>query len=158
MDIWTLIEPHFSRTEKWGDPKKMCYTLLSLLYLLRREIGKPFIIHAAYDQPGSHSDKSFHYTGEAVDFHIVGMSFLDAISAVENALFQLRVLDSVGLGIYPDWEHPGFHLDSRGVKARWSARYETIRDKQTDQKTVIQKYYGYESGVEYAKKFGGSHA
>jgi len=150
MDIWQAIRAHFHRDEKWGDPDKVDPMLLGILFILRREIKKPFSIHIAYDPPGTHSDKSYHYTGQAVDFHIVGLTFLEAVEAMEKALKELKLWDLVGFGIYPDWKHPGFHLDIRGHKARWSARY-----IKAGKVKIIQKYFGYDYGKEYAKeKFG----
>jgi len=151
MDIWEVIKVHFNRGEKWGDPDKVDPMLLGILFILRRETKKPFSIHIAYDPPGTHTNKSYHYTGQAVDFHIVGLTFLESVEAVEKALKELKLWNLVGLGIYPDWNNPGFHLDIRGFKARWSAKYIVVgKDKK------VQKYFGYEYGVKYAReKFDG---
>jgi uncharacterized protein YcbK (DUF882 family) len=111
---------HFHPEEKgWkGNFHKVNGLLLLLLDALREEIGCPFVIHCAYETSG-HSPKSQHYLGNAVDFHIEGLPFLEAMGRMERALENLQVSDRVGLGIYPHWLHPGFHLDVRGLRARW---------------------------------------
>lgn len=148
LNIWQVVNPHFSRSEKWGDPDKVDPVMLTVLYLARQEVSVPFIIHCAFE--GGHSKGSYHHSGQAVDFHIPSLSFMVAIDAMERALRKLQLFKSVGLGIYPDWDHPGFHLDTRGHMARWSAQYHKKEGR------LVQEYYGYDFGVNYArKKFGG---
>lgn len=127
--------PNFSVQESWGHPAKMNGALLLTLQALRTYIDKPFVIHCAYDTKG-HSESSQHYIGNAVDFHIVGLTFAEAILEIEEAITYLQLRDFIGLGIYPDWNSPGFHLDLRGTKARWGrlgasnyVAYETARAK-----------------------------
>lgn len=115
--IWERLR-YFSRNEAWGDPDKMNGALLILLDNLRDIIGSPFVIH--YGTQGVHSRHSLHYKGNAVDFHIkTSMPYYEQVIALEQALEQLQVSNFVGFGIYPGWNHPGFHLDLRGYKARW---------------------------------------
>jgi hypothetical protein len=53
--------------------------------------------------------------------------------------FQQVPLEEIcGLGIYPDWAHPGFHLDLRGYKARWGR--------------VEGSYVAYEEALHFAKE------
>lgn len=157
MDIWSVIKAHFHKGEKWGDPDEVDPILLMVLFMLRREIGKPFSIHNAYDPPGTHSDKSYHYIGEAVDFHIIGLTLLEASATIEKVLKELKLWDKVGLGIYPDWNKPGFHLDIRGYKARWSAQYhyKVKKVRGRNKKIRTQEYYGYDYGKQYAKIISG---
>jgi uncharacterized protein YcbK (DUF882 family) len=117
LEIWDVLQ-HFGKHEKWGDPDKMNPALLVLLDKLREIIGKPIIIHCGYDTDG-HAPSSQHYVGNAVDFHIVGLPIEQAHEAMQGALHMLGLLDRVGLGIYPFWNSPGFHLDVRGEAARW---------------------------------------
>jgi uncharacterized protein YcbK (DUF882 family) len=81
------------------------------------------VIHCGYEN-GGHASGSRHYTGDAVDFHINGMNFSEAMDSLLKALhetdfFGKKAAEYVGLGIYPDWNTPGFHLDIRGYSARW---------------------------------------
>lgn len=120
--VWDNLR-WFSRDEKWGDPDRMNPILLHLLDDLRDRIGSPFVIHCGYETSG-HTKKSQHYYGNAVDFHVKGMSFLEAYLAIDNELEHIFIINQpaaelVGFGIYPDWNHPGFHLDVRGYRARW---------------------------------------
>jgi len=138
MDIWTVIAPYFSKREAWGEHKKINPVLLYVFYLLRREVGYPFSVHPyAYDTTG-HATDSEHYKGNAVDFHVVGIPLLEAEEAIECGLRRLQLWEYVGLGIYPDWNNPGFHLDVRGFKARWAR--------------IGSEYVAYESGVQHAEK------
>jgi len=109
---------HFDETEKWGDTTKMNGLLLLLVDALRRIVDSPFVIHCGYREGSSEGE---HALGNAVDFHIEWLELQDAYERVVSGLKELQVLDRVGLGVYRDWNHPGFHLDVRGKKARWGA-------------------------------------
>lgn len=128
-EIWKLIEG-FSVKENWGDPTKingmLLMTMSNVRILFRRiDPDARFIIHNAYDTKG-HATKSQHYVGNATDFHIESsLPFWKQVLAIENILRELQIFDRVGLGIYPDWNNPGFHLDVRGEKARWGKVKET---------------------------------
>lgn len=117
--IWRIIE-NFSPKENWGDPNKMSGTLLLTLDAVRRFYDHPFVIHCGFATTG-HSEASFHYKGEASDFDIKepGVSFHTQIIKFLHILDGLQLSGSVGLGIYPQWNNPGFHLDVRGESARW---------------------------------------
>lgn len=118
MSIWGQLR-HFTIDEKWGDPNKMNGLLLILLDHTRDLYGNIFTIHCGYATTG-HSPKSQHYLGNAVDFHIVSDEpFADQVRRLLQIFDLLQVSDRIGLGIYPEWSHPGFHLDVRGRKARW---------------------------------------
>lgn len=117
-DVWNIISQYFKSTENWGNADKMSGTLLLLLFALRKVIGRTFVIHEGFATSG-HTTGSQHGLGNAVDFHIQGLPFVEAVAQMETALHALQVADRCGLGIYPDWNNPGFHLDVRGTKARW---------------------------------------
>ena len=122
--IWDSLK-YFTKNEKWGDPDKMNPALLLLLDRLRETIGKPFVIHCGYESDG-HSTASQHYKGNAVDFHIEGLPLTEANRLLLAALHTIQIAgrqahEVCGLGIYPDWNNPGFHLDVRGYSARWGA-------------------------------------
>lgn len=115
--MWDHLK-HFNRNEKWGDPDRINGLLLLTLDKLREMINRPFVIHNAYSLSG-HSEKSQHYIGNAVDFHIENADFRLACNTMITCLSDLQIAHKVGLGIYPDWNCPGFHLDVRGTMARW---------------------------------------
>ena len=126
MNIWELIKKYFSRDENWGDPDKLNPTLLVLLYIIRVETGWAIVIHNAYELSG-HTDNSQHYKGNAADWHFVTpVTYKEQVDKVLSILNKWRLDDKVGIGIYPNWNNPGFHTDVRCEKARWGY----IGDKQ----------------------------
>ena len=123
MNIWDYVKG-FSPKEKWGKPEKMNGLLLLLLPVIRLEFLKEdanchFIVHCGFEEDG-HAPKSQHYLGNAVDFHIETiLPYARQIEKMLDVLDRLQVSNYVGLGIYPTWNNPGFHLDVRGSLARW---------------------------------------
>lgn len=115
MDIFDRLI-YFKRTEHWGDPARMNGALLILLDAVRGIVGFPFVIHSAYRAGAGQGE---HGYGNAVDFHIEGLEPYMAYLKLIEALAELQALEFVGLGVYPQWNNPGFHLDGRGRKARW---------------------------------------
>ena len=130
MKIWDVIEG-FSLNEKWGDPYKVNGLTLLLLSAVRKSIryydpNAYIVVHAGYATDG-HTAKSQHYRGNAVDFHIVTEIPYDIVVGYLLAIFkELQVSDKIGFGIYPDWNSPGFHIDTRGELARWGYIDEVI--------------------------------
>jgi hypothetical protein len=123
--IWDVVK-YFSPREKWGDPSKVSGTLILVMDAVREAYGDDpslysFILHCAYELSG-HSDNSYHYIGKAADFHIRNKStkelFSTQVFRMVTTLRELQITDFVGLGIYPQWNSPGFHLDVRGERAR----------------------------------------
>lgn len=120
--IWDKLR-YFKKSEPWGDPGKMNGFLLLILDEIRHRAGlinsdAYIIIHCGYETKG-HSEKSQHYKGNAADFHFIGISLMQAYVLIVETLKDLQVLNLIGLGVYPDWNSPGFHLDNRGSKAGW---------------------------------------
>ena len=119
--IWTRINRYFSLQEKWGEPQKISGMLLMILYDLRFYSGWPIIIHCGTQ--GEHCKKSYHYKGLAVDFHFKtpngSVTYHNQVKYLLEYLEDMQLADFVGLGSYPHWNSPGFHLDVRGHKARW---------------------------------------
>jgi uncharacterized protein YcbK (DUF882 family) len=111
---------HFSPAEAWGNPAMMERETVFLLDGVREAVGRPIVIHCGYERR-PHRPASRHNDGSAVDFHILGVDFRGAVGLVEGAIEALGAADRVGLGIYPHWKSPGFHLDTRGRRARWGA-------------------------------------
>lgn len=88
---------------------EMDYYLINRLDQFREMVGKPIVIHSSYRE----SDTGYHGTGEAVDFHIAGINVFDAfLLAEKSGLFG-------GIGVYPNWNNPGLHLDIRQKPSRW---------------------------------------
>ena len=85
-------------------------------YLAQHFPGSRVVVHNDWAETG-HTTDSQHYSGNAVDFHVEGVSSLNAWLALE------RFLRLGGIGFYPDWKPvPGFHADVRQVpyRARWA--------------------------------------
>lgn len=126
--LWMPLD-YFKIGESWGDYKKMHPLIIIILEKFRSALPSGYWIkvHCGYKQ-GGHTKNSYHYQGKAVDFHVVGCSFIEAerhlMRFLKRAIYydnkEYYLLNYVGLGIYPEWQDPGFHLDIRGQKASWS--------------------------------------
>lgn len=104
----------FARSEWRKDPNRVDARLIDKLDAVREMAGLPIHIHVAWDNDG-HSPNSYHYRGEAVDFHFA--------PGLDHSR-ELEILETVGLGgigFYPNWSpRPGWHADIRqGRQARW---------------------------------------
>jgi len=123
VNIWDVTEG-FTEREGWGTPDDMDGFVLILISALRLSIREldptaTVIIHVGYATDG-HSKNSQHYKGYAIDFHFkTTLSYDVQMDFIISALRKLQVHARVGLGLYPDWNSPGFHIDSRGTMARW---------------------------------------
>lgn len=143
--LWMLAE-FFDPREAWGEPKKMHPLQVLVLNGFRASLpaGCWVKLHNGYKE-GGHTENSFHYKGEANDFHVVGCPFLEAEKQLIHYLRkprlvekkEYRLIDYCGVGNYPQWNNPGFHLDIRGNTASWSR--------------IDGKYVAYELGLEWAK-------
>jgi hypothetical protein len=120
---WRGIQ-HFGPGE-FNRPDMMEAGIIVLLDDLRDVFRFPFIVHSDWRKPPDGVPEelwpSQHNHGRAVDFHIEGIDYRDAVDLMGRFLRLLTVAQRVGLGIYPHWNHPGFHLDTRGYMARWGA-------------------------------------
>ena len=123
MNIWDVTDG-FTHYEGWGDHSKMDGFVLMLITALRKAIREvdpsaTIVVHVGYTLAG-HSKNSQHYKGCAIDFHLNTTLRYDAqVDLVISTLRSLQVHERVGLGLYPDWNSPGFHIDTRGTMARW---------------------------------------
>lgn len=142
---WKLLK-HFYPSEAWGDADKIDFMLLIILDQFRGSLpsGCKIKIHRGYspDNP-----KSLHYEAKAVDFHVIGCPFLEAEYHLKNFLIRRGLMIEVELGVYPDWNNPGFHLGLQYKGGTWSARY--IKNNVGVNE---QRYFGYNEGLIYAKK------
>lgn len=120
---WTKIK-YFKPTENWGDVNKVLPELVKTLDEFRAYVGKPIILHCAYD-PNGHTSNSQHYLGRAVDIHIKGMNWRD------QYYYAVKFGRWTGIGVYPDWNNPGLHCDIRVLPkgksfakwTRWKGQY-----------------------------------
>ncbi len=128
---WSYVR-HFKRYE-FDDPlypgsgDLIDGQLLYMLDRLREDTGWPIHPHwevgGCVDVDGSHghAKHSYHLKKmgcKAVDFHFdTTASFREQYYAVSKAGFT-------GIGVYPNWEHPGFHVDTRPKEKtqRWVRR------------------------------------
>jgi len=116
---WCDIK-HFKPSE-FSEPNKMDYHFINRLDQFRESIGRPIIILSSYraDNP-----KSKHYDGIAVDIYIKGLNCLDMFLLAERSEFFK------GIGVYPNWNNPGIHIDMRNAEARWGCWTPTgVKDK-----------------------------
>jgi hypothetical protein len=151
--IWEFLagkyrdaEGGFSPREAWGDPQKINGLLLLAIYALRLILQIAIVIHCAVETSG-HAQKGQHPEGNAVDFHLVSstLPFYEQILMVEKALKGLQIWDRIGIGIYPAWNTPGFHLDVRGKHAEWGW-IGSVDEKGN------KIYVSYKTAKEYARK------
>jgi hypothetical protein len=121
------LSPFFDADENWGeDLEKVQWFHVHHLWLIRRAMIKegknwPMIIHCCYEKDG-HSTNSCHYKGTATDFHFDRVKDIDIRTQLEwliSGMINCGLDQFMSVGIYPQWNNPGFHLDSRGEALRW---------------------------------------
>jgi len=145
--LWLPME-FFNAREAWGDPFEMHPLLIFIMEKFRQKLpnGCWIKIHCGFKEKG-HQPNSFHYVGRACDFHVIGCSFLEAERHLMKYLRtpvllkdgqQDQLINFVGVGNYPEWNDPGFHLDIRGTRASWAR--------------LNNKYVAYELGLEKARE------
>jgi hypothetical protein len=107
------------------NPEILKYTKASIVNLIDdiAEALKPcnatLSIHCLWESEG-HVEKSRHYQGIACDFHIISeLPYFREVETLESILEMMKVSHAVGLGLYPQWNNQGFHLDTRGKRGRW---------------------------------------
>ena len=143
--LWLILR-NFKPSEAWGDPNKMDPLLLFFIDTFRATLpqGCWIKVHCGYKE-GGHTINSYHYLGKAIDWHVEGMPsasaeahlmrFLKEPKIINGAEFKL--IDFMGVGVYPQWANPGFHTDTRGKRASWSQ--------------IDGKYVAYDLGVSMLK-------
>lgn len=135
--IYDITRPYFTEKEAWGEPCKMSGILLLTLLAIRQVVDEPFYVYGGYATTG-HTEGSFHYRGLAVDFG-VRSNIWEAYCYIDAAIINLQLDNYLGLGVYPHWKpYPGFHIDIRGYKARWSKlkTSEYLKDGDDEEKYV----------------------
>lgn len=89
--------------------------LVYTLQNLRNFVNRPIIVHCGYEPRGT---GGYHPLKCAVDIHIERMNVIDQfLAATRFDAFN-------GIGVYPNWNSPGLHLDTRCLeKTRIDARW-----------------------------------
>lgn len=103
---WAKVR-YFIPPEFGASADKMSPDLIYALDQLRDFCKQPIRINSAYraNDPGS-----THNAGLAADIVISGLSLIDQYLVAEKlGLFT-------GIGLYPFWNTPGLHLDTRKLK------------------------------------------
>jgi hypothetical protein len=110
--IWRSLR-YFSREEFGVDAGRMDHALLRGLDAWRAALGRPVHVNESFALQGHVADRQ-HGLGRAVDCWAAAVPFGEAWLAAEaEPAFT-------GLGLYPWWTPPGFHLDTRdGPRVRW---------------------------------------
>ena len=116
--FWSSIE-WFEESEWKQDPSKASLNLIRAMDLVREATlrvkpphGVPIYIHECW-APDGHSPRSYHYTGQAVDFH-----FGPGLSYLEELLLLVKFNQFGGIGFYPKWKpRPGWHVDMRNYNS-----------------------------------------
>jgi hypothetical protein len=126
--VWPKLR-HF-RPAEFGDANvcaRLDQELLLTLDALRGLVGVPIVIHTgAITAPRAETSDSQHPNGRAVDCSAPTLPLL------EFWLYAERFPTFRGIGLYPFWQRPGLHLDTRPttVRARWwrdvSGRYAEV--------------------------------
>ena len=107
-ETWKMIYPVFSPKEFGvGGYENMQDDFLISLYRFRIAMNNPMITHEGYATSG-HSPMSMHYEGRATDFH-----FKYNPVPIRRILVTAIKCGLHGIGVYPHWNNPGFHLDNR---------------------------------------------
>ena len=104
--------------EMWQDIKnftpdrfgtiQMSKVLIYTLQDMRNYTGRRTYIHSGYRK----GNKGYHPLKMAVDLHIEGLHVIDQYLIAER-------FDAFnGIGVYPNWNMPGLHLDVRPCSER----------------------------------------
>jgi hypothetical protein len=105
------------RTEGWGEPCSMSKVLVYGADKLRALAGKPLIVHCGFEDRKT----GYHPKGLAMDCHIVDTPLL------QQLYLALLIPEFTGIGVYPNWNNKGLHLDVRELngmpRTMWQAKY-----------------------------------
>lgn len=107
---------HFNVGEFGPRAELVHPTLVHIMDELRERSGWAIRINVAWAEKG-HSEKSYHYTGQAIDF-----AFLRG-SSLEQYCFLREFREIGGIGFYPEWNTPGWHIDLRSGFLQWVRHY-----------------------------------
>lgn len=108
---WSKVR-HFKEGEFGPRADLVAPELIIILDEVRERAGVPLRINCAWAHAG-HSEKSYHYTGQAVDMSIAGGTPMEQYCLLR----EFRQLG--GIGYYPEWNTPGWHIDLRSGFLQW---------------------------------------
>jgi hypothetical protein len=108
--IWHFKPEEFAAPEEPASGLKMNFAVVRTLDDLREKSGHPIVVHqnGGFSFRG-HCDGSLHYSGRAIDFHFDWPDLM----LRQQAMLVFGMGRFCGIGIYPEWNHPGFHVDMR---------------------------------------------
>jgi hypothetical protein len=108
INTWLEIKKCFWPNEFGiGAYENMDDDFLLKLYRFRIAMDTYMHINVGYATSG-HSKNSYHYQGRAIDFY-----FKHATVPIRRVVVTAVKCGLHGIGIYPHWNTPGFHLDNR---------------------------------------------
>ena len=105
---------YFQDAEFKKDPDKVDQLVKDGIDRIRDLAGCKIFINVAWDDSG-HSKRSYHYKGEAIDFHFEP----NKLTLPEQFSCICAVRDFRGIGFYPWWNSPGWHIDTRASSLFW---------------------------------------
>jgi hypothetical protein len=103
---WATIK--YFKPEEFGPLwRNMDYRAIRMIDQVRDILKKPITIHAAFETEG-HVSGSLHgvIPCTAIDGHIKDMHLMDQYLFLERFPYT-------GIGLYPHWNSPGWHVDLR---------------------------------------------
>jgi len=146
-------KPKYFKAREFYDITKMSEMLLFILDIARGAFGRKypkvsFNINYSNNPKDKHVPNSKHYSNEAVDMYIKAyydynkenpVPYKDIVIDLVQLFKITTIWDNIGIGIYPDWHRPGFHLDFSPHNHReWQAHYK----KDKNGKIIKQIYTG----------------
>tara|TARA_R110000803_G_C11989469_1_gene321846 strand:+ start:8611 stop:9018 length:408 start_codon:yes stop_codon:yes gene_type:complete len=110
MIHWSKLE--YFKKEEFNHPEQMDSIHLVKIDILRANIGESIKITSDFRE----GDDGYHGKGLATDLQCPKIGLYEFYQQAERHNFN-------GIGIYPHWNTPGIHVDSRpligGMGARW---------------------------------------
>jgi hypothetical protein len=118
LDDWKQYIRYFKPYDKYfgklafGDPLKMDLEFMMSLDKFRHFMNTPFYPHCGFELD-DHAKNSLHKDGKALDLHVKVHNMNDMVERLDHHWFM------GGLGWYPFWNTPGFHIDNGNFR-RWT--------------------------------------